>query len=40
VIEVKLLPIIGTIAIAICMHGLFHLGLEEAYNYNPLLSSF
>ena len=37
---IKLLPIIGTVAIAIGMHGLLHLGLEQAYNYNPLYLLF
>ena len=37
---IKLLSIIGTIAIAIGMHGLLHLGLEQAYNYNPLYLLF
>jgi hypothetical protein len=37
---IKLLPIIGTIAIAIGMHGMLHLGLEQAYNYNPLYLIF
>ena len=37
---IKLLPIIGTIAIAIGMHGMLHLGLEQAYNYNPLYLLF
>ena len=37
---IKLLPIIGSIAIAIGMHGMLHLGLEQAYNYNPLYLIF
>ena len=37
---IKLLPIIGTVAIAIGMHGMLHLGLEQAYNYNPLYLLF
>lgn len=37
---IKLLPIIGTVAIAIGMHGMLHLGLEQAYNYNPLYLIF
>jgi hypothetical protein len=37
---IKLLPIIGTVAIAIGMHGLLHLGLEQAYNYNPIYLLF
>ena len=32
---IKLIPLIGTVAIAIGIHGLLHLGLEQAYNYNP-----
>jgi len=31
------LQIIGTLAIALGVHGSLHLGLEQAYNYNPLL---
>lgn len=34
------LQIIGTLAIAIGLHGSLHLGLEQAYGYNPLLSFF
>jgi hypothetical protein len=30
------LQIIGTLAIALGVHGSLHLGLEQAYNYNPL----
>ena len=37
---IKLLPIIGTVAIGIGMHGMLHLGLEQAYNYNPLYLLF
>jgi hypothetical protein len=37
---IKLLPIIGTVAISIGMHGMLHLGLEQAYNYNPLYLIF
>jgi len=37
---IKLLPIIGNVAIAIGMHGMLHLGLEQAYNYNPLYLLF
>ena len=37
---IKILHIIGTIAIAIGMHGMLHLGLEQAYNYNPLYLNF
>ena len=37
---IKLLPIIGTLAIAIGIHGLLHLGLEQAYNYNPIYLLF
>jgi hypothetical protein len=37
---IKLLPIIGTVTIAIGMHGMLHLGLEQAYNYNPLYLIF
>jgi hypothetical protein len=37
---IKLLPIISTVAIAIGMHGMLHLGLEQAYNYNPLYLIF
>jgi hypothetical protein len=37
---IKLFPIIGTVAIAIGMHGMLHLGLEQAYNYNPLYLIF
>jgi hypothetical protein len=37
---IKLLPIIGTVAIAIGMHGMLHLGLEQSYNYNPLYLLF
>ena len=37
---IKLLPIIGTVAIAIGMHGMLHLGLEQAYNYNPIYLLF
>ena len=33
--HIKLIPLIGTVAIAIGIHGLLHLGLEQAYNYNP-----
>lgn len=36
----KKLQIIGTLAIAIGVHGSLHLGLEQAYGYNPLLSFF
>jgi len=32
--------IIGALAIAIGVHGSLHLGLEQAYGYNPLLSFF
>ena len=31
------LQIIGTLAIALGVHGSLHSGLEQAYNYNPLL---
>ena len=31
------LQIIGVLAIAIGIHGSLHLGLEQAYNYNPLV---
>ena len=31
------LQIIGTLAIALGVHGSLHLGLEQAYNYNPLI---
>lgn len=34
------LQIIGSLAIAIGVHGSLHLGLEQAYGYNPLLSFF
>jgi hypothetical protein len=30
------LQIIGALAIALGVHGSLHLGLEQAYNYNPL----
>lgn len=31
------LRIVGTLAIAIAVHGILHLGLENVYGYNPLL---
>jgi hypothetical protein len=31
------LQIIGTLAIALGVHGSLHLGLEQVYGYNPLL---
>ncbi len=31
------LQIIGALAIALGTHGSLHLGLEQAYGYNPLL---
>lgn len=31
------LQIIGALAIAIGIHGISHLGLEQLYGYNPLL---
>jgi hypothetical protein len=31
------LQIIGSLAIALGVHGTLHLGLERAYGYNPLL---
>lgn len=30
------LQIIGALAIALGVHGSLHLGLEQAYDYNPL----
>ena len=36
----KLIPIIGTMAIAVGIHGILHLGLEQAYNFNPYLYAF
>lgn len=30
------LQIIGTLAIALGVHGSLHLGLEQVYGYNPL----
>ena len=30
------LQVIGTLAIGIGLHGSLHLGLEQAYGYNPL----
>ena len=37
---IKLLPIIGIMSIAFGIHGIPHLGLEQAYNYNPLYMFF
>ena len=37
---IKILPIIGIISIAIGIHGSLHLGLEQAYHYNPLYLLF
>jgi hypothetical protein len=37
---IKLLPIIGIMSIAFGIHGTLHLGLEQAYNYNPLYLFF
>jgi hypothetical protein len=37
---IKLLPIIGIMSIAFGIHGSLHLGLEQAYNYNPLYLFF
>ena len=34
------LQVIGTLAIAFGAHGTLHLGLEQAYNYNPILAIF
>ena len=36
----KQLQLIGTLAIAISVHGSLHLGLEQAYNFNPFLLFF
>lgn len=33
------LQIIGLLTIAVGVHGLLHLGLEQFYGYNPLLFS-
>jgi len=37
---IKLLPILGIISIAFGIHGTLHLGLEQAYNFNPLYMFF
>lgn len=37
---VQKLQVIGTLAIAFGVHGTLHLGLEQAYGYNPLISFF
>jgi hypothetical protein len=37
---IKLLPIIAIISIAFGIHGSLHLGLEQAYNFNPLYMFF
>lgn len=34
------LQIIGLLTIAIGVHGMLHLGLEQVYGYNPLLSLY
>ena len=36
----KQVPLILTAAIAFGVHGTLHLGLEQFYNYNPLLAFF
>jgi hypothetical protein len=36
----KQLQLIGTLAIAFGVHGTLHLGLENAYNFNPYLLLF
>jgi hypothetical protein len=37
---IKQLQSIGILAIAFGIHGSLHLGLEQAYSYNPLLFLF
>ena len=36
----KLIKIISLVGILIGIHGLQHLGLEVAYNYNPLQGTY
>jgi hypothetical protein len=37
---IQKLQIIGTLAVAFGVHGTLHLGLEQAYDYNPLIAFF
>jgi hypothetical protein len=34
------LQVIGTLSIAFGVHGTLHLGLEQAYDYNPIIAFF
>ena len=37
---IQLLPIVAIMSVSFGMHGILHIQLEQAYNYNPLYMFF